>query len=513
MPGHRVESVLGRGASGTVWQGRDAMGQAVAIKVAHEVGWLADEDATRTEAHVLMAVRHEHLVTLRDVVAMADGRVALVFDLVIGASVRSTVSARGRLRPGETVTVVTPMCEAVEALHGAGGLHGDISPSNVMLTADGKPLLLDLGAARLAGASPDAPIHGTEGFLAPEVRQGFAPTEASDVFSLGALAWFCLTGNGAPDTMLRLDPEVIRSHVGSQLAEVIGACIDPDPARRPSAPEAARLFYEAAPAEAVEVVVGADQASALTHRIRAEAADEAAAAAPEATPGWWRVSRARRSWSGRSAGAAALFAVLVGVVVVALAAGVVSALSRATASETVRPAGSEGSSRPSVVIGKGVTPGPGTSATPTPSPASPTATSGVEALLRQVDAPRTSPQDLIQALSDRRAEALVRRDPGRLAGVDERSSPAHAADVAVIARLRAAEARWEGLSLEVAHAAVVSAEGAGSVVRARVDWTAYTLVSAGERVERPAATGEVLDFTLVRGSEGWRIAAVSAPAS
>lgn len=577
MPGHRVESVLGRGASGTVWQGRDAMGRAVAIKVPHDAGWLADEEATRTEAHVLMAVRHDHLVTLRDVVAMADGRVALVFDLVIGASVRSTVDARGRLRPGEAVTVVTPMCEAVEALHGAGGLHGDISPSNVMLTAGGKPLLLDLGAARLAGASPDLPVHGTEGFIAPEVRQGFAPTEASDVFSLGALAWFCLTGNGAPDTMLRLDPEVIRSHVGAQLAEVIGACIDPDPARRPSSPEVARLFYETVPAEAVEVVVGADEASALTHRIRAEARDEAAAAAPEAAPPWWRMSSARGWWPRRSSSrdrwwrrdrpgragvaggaggtgvgggtgfsgragvtgrpgrtwrstrAAVGFAVLAGVVAVALAVGMVSARSRAAASETSRPGGSEVSSGPSVVVSP-VAPAPTaptlasttSTARPTASapataattpPATSSATAGLEALLRRVDAPQTSPQDLVQALSDRRAEALVTRDPSRLGRVDAPSSPAHTADAAVISRLRADGARWEGLSLEVAQATLVSSEGTRAVVRARVDWTAYTVVSQGQRVERPAATGEVLDLTLVRGSAGWRIAAVSAPAS
>ena len=237
MPGHRVETVIGRGASSTVWQGRDAMGDAVAIKVPHEVGWLADEQAARTEQHVLMAVRHEHLVGLRDVVTMPDDRTALVFDLVTGASLRGMVRSRGHLRPGEVVTVVTPLCEAVAALHSAGGLHGDISPSNVMLTAEGKPLLLDLGAARLAGSPLDAPVLGTPGFVAPEVRQGLAPTEASDVFSLGALAWFCLTGNGAPDTMLRLDPEVVRSHVGADVAEVIGArdpgrCTRRSPLRR-----------------------------------------------------------------------------------------------------------------------------------------------------------------------------------------------------------------------------------------------------------------------------------------
>ena len=522
VPGHRVESLLGRGLSGTVWQGRDAMGRAVAIKVPHEAGWLADEDATRTEAHVLMAVRHEHLVTLRDVVMMGDGRVALVFDLVTGASVRSTVAARGQLRPGEVVTVVTPLCEALEALHGAGGLHGDVSPSNVMLTAVGKPLLLDLGAARLAGSPTDAPVYGTPGFVAPEVRQGLAPTEASDVFSVGALAWFCLTGNGAPDTMLRLDPDVIRSHVGPELAEVIGGCIDPDPARRPSSPEVARLFYDTVPAEAVEVVIGGDVASALTHRIRAEARDEAATPA-ETTRGWrarwrarwqtrrqtarpWRRSRppgrGPRGW--RPTRAAAVLGVLLALVVVVLGVGVVSARSTASANE---PAETGAPGRP---------PGPLMVSGPTGSPTARATVSSAaagEALVRRPEAPRTAPQELIQALSDRRVATFTTRDDAQLDRVDEPASPAHAADAAIIERLRTDGAHWEGLSLEVARATSVSAGGTRAVVRARVDWTAYVVVTEGQRVERPAATGEVLDFTLVRGAQGWRLAAISAPAS
>ncbi len=236
MPGHRLERVIGVGASGTVWAARDAMGRAVAVKVAHEASWFADEEAElacRTEQHVLLAVRHEHLVALRDVVPLVDGRVALVFDLVTGAPLGGTVHARGHLRPGEVVTVVTPLCEAVATLHAAGGLHGDISPSNVMVTAEGKPLLLDLGAARLAGGPVDAPVHGTSGFVAPEVREGLVPGEASDVFGLGALAWFCLTGNGAPDTMLRLDPDTVLSHVGPELAAARGCLHRPRPGAAP----------------------------------------------------------------------------------------------------------------------------------------------------------------------------------------------------------------------------------------------------------------------------------------
>ncbi|HET8988290.1 MAG TPA: serine/threonine-protein kinase [Humibacillus sp.] len=539
VPGHRVEAVLGRGASSTVWQGRDAMGRAVAIKVPHEAGWLADEDATRTEQHVLLAVRHEHLVTLRDVVRMADGRVALVFDLITGAPLRGTVGARGQLRAGEVVTVLTPLCEAVEALHRAGGLHGDVSPSNVMLTAAGKPLLLDLGAARLAGSPLDAPVFGTDGFVAPEVRQGLSPTEASDVFSLGALAWFCLTGNGAPDTMMRLDPAVIRSHVGAELAEVIGACIDPDPARRPSSAALARLFYEAVPAEAVEVVVGADEASALTHRIRAEAREEAALPATEPGHSWWRRGREKGGERGRGRGwrpgwrpqgwgrtrTLALVVGLVGVVAVVLGVGAVTARSTAsahepTASRTAQPtkasesatsapstAATTASRGPTTVLGATPTTAASTTPTTAPSPAA------VEQLLLRGDAPRSAAHAVMQALSDRRASVLMAREPTLLTQVDQPSSPAWAADLADIERLRAEGARWEGLALEVAHATSVSVTSTRAVVRARVDWTAYAVVSPGQRIEQPAETGEVLDFTLVRGAQGWRLATISAPAS
>ena len=538
MPGHRVETVLGRGASSTVWQGRDAMGAAVAIKVPHEVGWLADEQATRTEQHVLMAVRHEHLVALRDVVAMPDDRVALVFDLVTGSTLLETVHARGHLRAGEVVTVVTPLCEAVAALHGAGGLHGDISPANVMVTAAGKPLLLDLGAARLAGSPVDAPVFGTPGFVAPEVRQGFAPTEASDVFSLGALAWFCLTGNGAPDTMLRLDPEVIRSHVGGDFAEVIGACIDPDPSRRPPSAGLARLFYETAPAEAVEVVVGADEASALTHRIRAEAREEGAAPARLGRTGrerWrggvgWRPawpigsSASRRRPSLTTAMVTGVAVLLVMVIAVVIGVGTVVARSAAAPGEPPASAQRSAAATRAPVTGKAVeaqtptvadTDAADAAASDPPAGVTPTPTRSTDAdgLLGRADAPSTSPLQVVQALSDRRAEALVARDPSRLARVDEPSSPAWAADAAVIERLRTEGVRWEGLALEVAQAAPVSATSTQSVVRARVDWTAYAVVGPGLRVEQPAATGEVLDFTLQRGAQGWRIAAISAPAT
>lgn len=525
VTGHRVHSVIGEGASSIVWSGADATGHPVAIKVP-KVG--PDEHGmarAELERHVLMAVRHPHLVPLRDVVPLADGRVALVFDLVRGESLAAMVHTRGHLRPGETVTAITPVCEAVAALHAAGGVHGDIAPRNVMVTADGRPLLLDLGAARVAGDSADD-VFGTPGFIATEVRLGDAPGEASDVFALGALAWFCLTGNGAPDTDVRLDPETVQSHVGPELGPLIGRCIDPDPAVRPSSAEVARLFYDAAPPEPIEVVVGGDDASALTHRLRAAAAAER----PESP------APSRRRWRGRPltvvVGAATLAAVCGGSwAIVATAGGgvgstqqgVAGVLDTPVATATIRPP--TAASRASVTGSTRDSPTAFPTASTTASTTAPTSgrttrvpTIGAGARptvpdpTLGADAPRTRAGELIQALSDERAAALVARDEARLSAVHRIDSPAWRLDADVIRALRSRDVHWAGLALTVAHASAVSADGSRAVVRARVDWTAYTVVSPdGTQEPRPADLGQELDFALARGSAGWRIVEISGP--
>ncbi|KRF39721.1 hypothetical protein ASH01_20570 [Terrabacter sp. Soil811] len=474
VPGHRVDAVIGTGASAVVWSGVDATGRRVALKVPHLVRDELDRQQSLAEQQVLLAVQHDHLVPLRSVVPLADGREALVFDLVTGAPLSAMVRSRGHLRAGEVVTVLTPVCEAVAHLHAAGGVHADISPSNVTLTSDGRPVLLDLGAVRVPGREPGA-VHGTTGYIAPEVLLGAAPDESSDVYALGAVAWFCLTGNGAPDTMVRLDEEIIVSHVGPELAAVVAAAIDPDPTRRPRAAELAGLFYDAVPAEPVEVVVGADQASALTHRLRAEAGREPAPAEQDS-----------RRWPRR-----AVTAALVAVPLVAAAGWAWAARDPAS-----------------------LTP-PSTSSTPT-TPAVPTASpapgdSAADRVLRDAASPSARPEDLMQALSDRRSAALVGRDATALARVHAPGSPSLSSDRALVSGLVGARARWEGLRLEVADAAFVTGSPTEAVVRARVDWTAYVVVTGGgARLVRPADAGRQLDFRLMRGSEGWRISAISA---
>lgn len=530
--------MIGEGASAVVWSGTDAGGRPVAVKVPRRAPepWAVEQ--AQLERHVLMAVRHPHLVTLRDVVPLDDGRVALVFDLVVGAVLSRLVGSRGHLRPGETVTVLTPLCEALAALHAAGGLHGDISAGNVMLTADGVPKLLDLGAARVAGAVGDAGAHGgagggfdevvgTTGFVAPEVRRGSPPSPASDVFSLGALAWFCATGNGAPDTDLRLDPETISSHVGPELAAVVGACIDPDPARRPAPAALARAFYDGCAPEPVEVVLGADDAAALTHRLRLQAAADD----PEPPPPsrWASVRERLRGPSSRDrhgddraqrrgadTGRGRLAVVLAAVAVIAtLVVGALAVVRSSAAADRAPDAAARGSA--SVRTG----PGAPTTAPPEAAPseaAPPTATSRPAAPptaadpVRLATAPRSDPTGLVRSLSLSRARALSAQDPSLLLLVHRQGSASWRLDTEVVRSLRSAHQRWEALRPTVAAARLVSLTNGRAVVRVRVDWADYTVVtSTGARQRRAAERGDTLDFGLVWQPQGWRLDSLSAP--
>ena len=129
--------------------------------------------------------------------------------------------------------------------------------------------------------------------------------------------------------------------------------------------------------------------------------------------------------------------------------------------------------------------------------------------------PSARPEDLLQVLSDRRCAALLARDTAALGAVHAPRSPSAASDRALVARLVESRVQWTGLRLEVAESVFVSGTPTKAVLRARVDWTAYVIVSGdGTRAVRPPDTGRLLDFSLTRTVSGWRIRSISdAPAT
>ncbi|CAN5893195.1 hypothetical protein BH24ACT8_BH24ACT8_18200 [soil metagenome] len=302
VPGYSLLELIGSGATGRVWRARR---EADALLVALKIVDVPDGDVSSAmrEAAVLSRVRHRHLIHLYDVLAIpgADGRsasIALAVQLAGGGSLAQVLSGRGHLTPGELVTVVAPLAGALADLHRAGVVHGDLSPGNVLFLSDGMPMLADLGVCRIAGERVTA-VHGTDGMVAPELLEGFGASVESDVYALGALAWTALTGEPPGWVGTREPLGELVAGVPERMLELVDACLAPEPADRPEADEVALALFDAATAEPVELAPGADRASALTHRLRAQARADDESAEDGATK---RAGRSGRRGDHRAAG-------------------------------------------------------------------------------------------------------------------------------------------------------------------------------------------------------------------
>src|SRR3954462_6883563 len=193
VPGYTLQELLGRGGSGEVWRAVPRAGGAAG---AGKVLVAGDPERQGPEAGPLGELGHPHLVRLRDVVHQprrgGEARVALVLDLLSGGSLAALLARRGRLRPGEVVTAIAPVAAALEHAHQRGIVHGDLSPGNIVFTAEGRPVLTDLGVARVLGEAAAREV--TPAYVDPTVARGGAPGPASDVFGLAAAAFHALTG-------------------------------------------------------------------------------------------------------------------------------------------------------------------------------------------------------------------------------------------------------------------------------------------------------------------------------
>lgn len=184
----RVVRTLGEGGQATTRLCEDlALGRRVAVKTIRPGANL--EDALR-EARALAAVSHPGVVTLHDVVRDGD-QLHLVLEHAPGGSLAERLRG-GALRPEEWRRAAADLSEALGALHDAGLVHGDVKPSNVLIAADGRAKLADLGIARWQDADAtrhdlaDAPPSGTLRYLAPEQARGARASAASDQYALAA---------------------------------------------------------------------------------------------------------------------------------------------------------------------------------------------------------------------------------------------------------------------------------------------------------------------------------------
>ncbi|WP_202804511.1 serine/threonine-protein kinase [Ornithinimicrobium pekingense] len=550
VPGYEVLGPLGQGASATVWRARRlGDGLVVALKVLTPAG--GDVTEGLREAGLLAGVRHRHVVRLYDVLPLPDpatGRpvaVALATQLAGGGSLGQVLTRRRILSAGELVTALQPVAGALADLHAQGVVHGDLSTGNVLFLRDGMPLLADLGAARITGAPAGDP-QGTgvrSGLVAPEVVEGFSPTQESDVYQLGAVAWLCLAGEPPGPPWSRGTLEELAPGLPAGLTDLVTQCLAPEPGDRPDAEEVALGLLAVATPEPVEVAPDADSGHDLTERLRRQAHEDLGPESQELSrPRWrapWRRSRpdagaaARgRPPTGRSArsgthrrkrlreGAASpdrarLFAAAVVAVVLVLGAVVAGTRLGPGVLDLARAGSGES---PSAV------PSPPPSMAP-PSMAPPSATedeavTGVAGAAADAEAPPSptrsplpeqGPVDLapaLQGLVDGRAEAWRTGDPALLDGVVADGSPALDTETAALADARDQGVRYPDVRFRVEAAEVVGQDDARLTVDALVLRDGLRAVGSdgGTVAEHPATTDDVrLVLTREGDAEPWRL--------
>jgi serine/threonine protein kinase len=196
---YSLDREIGRGGMGAVWLGRDeVLGRPVALKRVGMAPGGTSPDLLRAEREAKLAARlnHPHVVAVFDFVREGDTQ-WLVMEYVEGVTLAELVRRDGPLEPDRAAPILGDVADALAAAHGAGIVHRDVKPSNILVSRTGQVKLSDFGIARAeadASLTQTGLVTGSPAYLAPEVASGQTATDASDVWSLGATLYHALAG-------------------------------------------------------------------------------------------------------------------------------------------------------------------------------------------------------------------------------------------------------------------------------------------------------------------------------
>ncbi len=255
---YELRARISKGGMGAVWRAYDRrLRRDVAVKLLH--AWIADDAELRRrfarEARVLAPLEHEHIVRLYDY--GEDGETPfLVMELVEGASLADV--ARGETFTWEQAPeLALPIASALAYAHARGIVHRDLTPGNVLIeSATGRVVVSDFGLARLARSSTSVTTQGmllgTPEYWSPEQARGRDSETATDMYALGCLLFWLLSGRTPFEGDDRLAVGLRRAHEAApplascasgaprEATVLVDALLAPDPADRPTAVDVAR---------------------------------------------------------------------------------------------------------------------------------------------------------------------------------------------------------------------------------------------------------------------------------
>jgi eukaryotic-like serine/threonine-protein kinase len=279
---YRLDDLIAAGGMGEVWRATDlVLGRPVAVKLlrAEYVQHPETLARFRAEARHAGSLSHPHIARIYDYgEADATHPPFLVMELVDGPPVTQLL-ANGPMGPARVMDVVAQAADGLAAAHAAGLVHRDIKPGNLLLAPQDQVKITDFGIAYAAGSAPitrTGMLIGTPAYVAPERVAGAGATAASDLYSLGIVAYECLAG-ALPFSGTAM--EIALSHqmrplpplpaaVPAEVAALVAELTAKDPAARP--------------VSAREVVTRAGRL-----RDALSGARSAGAASPSAGPAFW----------------------------------------------------------------------------------------------------------------------------------------------------------------------------------------------------------------------------------
>lgn len=264
----RIDGVLGRGGMGVVLRATDRMlDRDVVVKVLRPVpGVVRGGDRLLREARLACRVQHPAIVTVFQLGLLETGEPYVVMERLRGCDLSALLADRGRLTLEETIAVLEPIADALEALHAGSIVHRDVKPSNVFLIGGRAQMqrvkLIDFGLAMLddetcARLTQCGTVIGTAEYVAPECARAERPTVAADVYALATVAFEMLSGAlpyaaGGFDALVAKatgEPRALSEVTGvlrdRALDPILARALSRDPAERPTPTELVRQLRSA----------------------------------------------------------------------------------------------------------------------------------------------------------------------------------------------------------------------------------------------------------------------------
>jgi serine/threonine-protein kinase len=255
---YEIEGKLGEGGMGTVYRARHALlRRPTALKLLTRAE--GSEAVARFEREVILTSRlsHPNTIAIFDYGRTPEGLFYYAMELVEGFNLAQLVALEGPLPPARALRVLIQACGSLAEAHAAGLVHRDVKPQNMMLSVRGGVYdfvkVLDFGLVKEVGPAPSGQdvsvagtVTGTPAYLAPETLLGQPPLPAVDVYGLGCVAYFLLTGeppfdgDSVADVCSRVltgtptPPSVkLGRPLPTELERVVLDCLSKSPATRP----------------------------------------------------------------------------------------------------------------------------------------------------------------------------------------------------------------------------------------------------------------------------------------